>query len=92
MEQDPIKLAEHVFRLSQEYRKLYKELSEIKKNSGIEWLEIRKNTSTDKSADKAYDASHSGSRALELKFLLEGMSKEMSAAKNLGYAYQTHNF
>ena len=89
---EPIKLAEQVFKMSQQYNVYCKELAEIKKTAGTDWLELRKETTTDKGADKAYDASEKGSRSVELKFLLEGLGKEMSAAKSLVYAYQSHNF
>jgi len=90
--EDPIKLAEHGFRMSQQYNVYCKEYAEIKKTETEEKLELRKETKTVTEANWKYYATAKGKRGTELKFLLEGLSKEMNGSKALVYAYQSHNF
>ncbi len=80
---NPHSLAESQYELAEEYSRLSAELGALRAKEALEWLELRKDTTTDKQAQYMYNASPNGMRAMELKFILEGLSKKMSAAKAL---------
>lgn len=66
---------------AQLYQSYSKEFANLKKNRAVEWLELRKQAKSVKETDMLWDASINGQRFNELKALMEGLSKVMSAEK-----------
>lgn len=66
---------------AQQYSMYAAEFALLKKNRAVEWLEFRKNAKSIKETDMLWDASERGQRYNELKALMEGLSKVMSADK-----------
>ncbi len=66
---------------AQMYRSYSIEFSKLKRNRAVEWLELRKEATSVKECDMMWDASPNGQRYNELKALMEGLSKVMSAEK-----------
>ena len=79
---DPHQLSEKGLALAAEYRRATEELAGLKKAHGVRWLEIRKNTKTDKEADMHMSATPVGQREIELMYLLKGIEKEIGAVKS----------
>jgi hypothetical protein len=63
------------------YEQYAREFAHLKKNRAVEWLELRKEAKSIKETDMLWDASSNGQRYNELKALMEGLSKVMSAEK-----------
>jgi len=88
----PENLALRQYKMSQRYNELCTELAGLKKNKATEWLELRKETKTNKEADMQWEASENGQRYLEIKTLLDGLSKELSSGNALGYVLRSNNY
>lgn len=79
--EDIHKISERNRDMANTYARYAREFSLLKKNHAVEWLELRKNTTSVKETDMMWNASTNGQRYNELKFLMEGLSKQMSAEK-----------
>lgn len=91
-ELSPHALAERQYAMSKYYNQLSIELAGLKKNKATEWLELRKVVGTNKQADMEWEASPNGMRYLEIKTLLDGLSRELSGGNALGYSLRSNNF
>lgn len=81
MHEDPHEISERNRELAQQYRLYAIEFSKLKKNHAVEWLELRKTAQSVKETDMLWDASENGQRYNELRALMDGLSKQMSAEK-----------
>lgn len=78
---DVHEISERNRKAAQLYQQYSVEFSALKKNRAVEWLELRKNTTSVKETDMRWDSTVNGQRYNELKALMEGLSKVMSAEK-----------
>jgi hypothetical protein len=92
MNDDPLALAHQQHEMSKAYNEYAKELAGLKKNKAVQWLEIRKIAKTNHEADMMWEAKENGQRYLELKILMDGLSKELSGANALSYTLRSTNF
>lgn len=71
MDKSPILLmAQKRTAITDEYKTLTLELIEIKKKRALNWITFRSHTSSDKQAEREWEASALGQRELELTFIL----------------------
>lgn len=80
---NPHQLAERRHELSVLYARASEQLGTILSEKPREWLKIRQDTKSDKSADLEWDASEVGKEEIRLRYLLKGMEKEISGIKTL---------
>lgn len=81
MSQDPHEISERNRDMANTYMGYAREFSLLKKNHAVEWLELRKTSKSVKETDMLWDATPNGQRYNELRALMEGLSKQMSAEK-----------
>lgn len=76
-------MAEKRTALTDEYKKLTLELVEIKKRKALAWTIIRsrEDVSSDKQAERIWEASEDGIREMELGYILKATEKQLSAMK-----------
>lgn len=74
-------ISEKVRAMAEGYRAYAIEFAQLKKTRAVEWLELRKTAGSVKECDMLWDASPKGQRYNELRALMEGLSKQMSAEK-----------
>lgn len=77
----PSRLSEIQQELSAWYATIGEELSDIESLVADYWIELRKETTSDKMADKQLDASESGKRRIKLRIQAKYIEKVISSIK-----------
>lgn len=81
MQEDPLEISERNRELAFEYRNYANEFAKLKSEKAVVWLAIRKDAKTNKEADMLYDATPDGQRLIRVKYIMDGLSRQMSAEK-----------
>lgn len=91
----PHRLAEMRIQLSGMYSTLCGMLEQILEKKALRWMELRKDQTSDKGTDRAWDATPDGITEMKLRMRIKKMEKMMSAIKSLldvaqGQAYNQY--
>lgn len=78
---NPHELAERRVELSAKYSQLTEEYKSILKIKALTWRAIRSLVTTDKAAEREWEASDDGIREMELRLDLKRLEKEMSGIR-----------
>lgn len=79
----PHLLAEKRYQLSVQYGQYSSQLEEVLQIKTIRWLEIRKGTKSDKSADRIWESTPEGWQETKLRMIMKAVEKEMSGISTL---------
>jgi len=77
----PGELSEQLMQQSAEYSKYAEELAEVLRSKSVAWMEVRKRTSSDKQADREWDATVEGMMEMSHRLRLKALEKSMSAIR-----------
>lgn len=81
MEHSPHEISARLTDMAGQYRLYANEYAKLQGSHAVRWLEIRKTTDTNRAADMYLAATPEGQREAELKYLMRGLEKEMSALR-----------
>lgn len=79
----PSELAEERVTLSAEYGEMTEELIAISKFKPLRWLELRKDSKSDKATDRLWEASPEGIKEMELRLRMKAYEKRLSSIRTL---------
>lgn len=81
MDITPGQLSERLLQESAQFSKLSDELATILESKPALWMELRRDTQSDTSAERAWSATPNGAKETTLKLKLKALEKSMSAVK-----------
>lgn len=79
--QNPSELSQSLLELSAEYGKLTDELIIILEKKPALWMELRRSTQSDTSAERAWSATVDGMKETTIRLKIKALEKSMSAIK-----------
>ena len=79
----PREIAEERYELAAEYGRMSTLLEAILERKAPMWQAMREKTESDKSADRAYEATQDGINEMKLRMALKRLEKMMSAGSSL---------